>query len=216
MMDEKTLKNISKWESENKLLSGLKVNLTKYQRLKDKKNTDNKEKMNALGEKISNTLDDNKWMKLDWKEVKRSKGALEEGIEKVDKKITDRKRKLKQHGVGDKEATGLVSDKTTPDRPTRDWSKEQGECEVDKIYYNWAYGEMKVVKMEDDYIYMMMLDKKGCRHEWEGRNNVIIEMEDGSLEEVKEYAIDAIGRSLFPDKKDVKILDKKRSHKFFA
>ena len=140
------------------------ASMTKYQRLKDKKNPDNKEKMNELGDKIADSLEENKWMKLDWKEIKRSKGSLEEGIERVDKKITDRKRKLRQHGVGEMEATGLIEDETTPDRPTRDWSQEQGEAELDKIYYSWAYGEMQVVKLEDDYMYLMLLDKKGCKH----------------------------------------------------
>ncbi|MCI2062790.1 MAG: hypothetical protein LKJ83_08460 [Eubacteriaceae bacterium] len=214
-MDEKTLRNIGKWENENKLLSGLKVNMTKYQRLKDKKNPDNKEKMGELGDKISDALDENKWMKLDWKEIKRSKGSLEEGIEKVDKKITDRKRKLRQNGVGEMAATGLVEDQTTPDRPTRDWSQEQGEAELDKIYYNWAYGEMQVVKLEDDYMYLMLLDKKGCRHEWAGRNNAIIEMDDGSLEEVKEYSVASIGKSIFPNKEDVKVLDAEKAHRIF-
>ncbi|MEE3361962.1 MAG: hypothetical protein VZQ84_00220 [Anaerovoracaceae bacterium] len=214
-MDEKTLKMIDKWEKENRILLGLKVNLDNYQHLKSSRSSENKERMKELGNEIGEVIEENKWMKLNWKEIKRSKSALEEGIAKVDKKITDRKRKLHKQGVDAKAAAGLAEADIPDEITDRDWTEERSAADVGRTYYNWAYGEMEVIRKDGDYLYLIINDRKGCKTEWSGRNNIIIEMDDGSLEEVKQYPVSAIGETLFPEKDDIKVQDKKIAHKIF-
>ena len=236
-MDEKTAKSIEKWEAEKKSLESVKRYIKKYQKLKEDKENDNKAEMNKIGEKVTAIFEDSKWMKLEWKEIKKSKKALEEGIAKVDKKISDRKKKIddaadkpkdtdkktvvkagpKDKSIDDETGSGasLSDDKEDiPAEEERDWSGEIEKCEPGSVYYHWIYGKMEVLAKEGDYIYMKLLDKKGCRHEWLAKNNAVVEI-DGKKEEAKEFSLFSIGRWLFPDMADMEIIDPDKAHRSF-
>ena len=236
-MDEKTAKSIEKWEAEKKSLESVKRYIKKYQKLKEDKENDNKAEMNKIGEKVIAIFEDSKWMKLEWKEIKKSKKALEEGLAKVDKKISDRKKKIgdasgKQDDKGEKSfakagpkdkavdeeaesGASLGDDKEDiPAEEERDWSGEIEKCEPGSVYYHWIYGKMEVLAKEGDYIYMKLLDKKGCRHEWLAKNNAVVEI-DGKKEEAKEFSLFSIGRWLFPDVGDIEIIDPDKAHRSF-
>jgi hypothetical protein len=236
-MDEKTAKSIEKWEAEKKSLESVKRYIKKYQKLKEDKENDNKAEMNKIGEKVTAIFEDSKWMKLEWKEIKKSKKALEEGLAKVDKKISDRKKKIgdasgKQDDKGEKSfakagpkdkavdeeaesGASLGDDKEDiPAEEERDWSGEIEKCETGSVYYHWIYGKMEVLAKDGDYIYMKLLDKKGCRHEWLAKNNAVVEI-DGKEEEAKEFSLFSIGRWLFPDVDDIEIIDPDKAHRSF-
>jgi len=236
-MDEKAAKSIEKWEAEKKSLESVKRYIKKYQKLKEDKENDNKAEMNKIGEKVTAIFEDSKWMKLEWKEIKKSKKALEEGLAKTDKKISDRKKKIgdasdKQDDKGEKsfakagpkdkamdeeaETGRPASDEKEgiPKEEERDWSEEIEKCEEGSVYYHWAYGKMEVLAKEGDYIYMKLMDKKGCRHEWLTKNNAAVEI-DEKKEEAKEFSLFSIGRWLFPDIADVEVIDPEKAHRSF-
>lgn len=209
-MDDKTLKNIEKWEAEIKSLESVKRQIKKFAKLKDEKA--DKEDIAVVNDKIVALFEDHKFMKLDWKEIKRSKASREEGLEKINKKIADRKKKLDAVKEEEPAAPEVPAE---PEVPTRDWSEEIAACAPQQEYFHWAYGKMEVLAMEDDYIYLKLLDKKGCKFEWLSKNNAIVEI-DGKDEEVKEFSITSIGKWLFPEMEDVDVVDKDKAHKIFS
>lgn len=93
-MDNRLQKNISKWEEENRLLELVKDNLENYIALKDEKG--DKDEMDIANAKITGIIEENSWMKLDWKLIKRSKASRAEGLAKVERKISARNKKIKR------------------------------------------------------------------------------------------------------------------------
>lgn len=202
-MEEKLRKNIGNWETEKKTLESLKRYLKKYAKLKDAKAE--KADLDKVNKKITEILEEHDWIQMEWKDVKRSKASREEGVQKLMKTISDKKKKIEN-------ATDEIIEIQSP---TRDWSEEISQCQLYGNYYHWAYGKMEVAQMEGDYIFLRLLDKKGCKHDWLERNNAIIDV-DGKTEELKKFSLQSIGRWIFPDVADVEILDKEMAHKFFA
>jgi len=213
-MDEKTARNVEKWTNEVNILENVKRQIKKYRELKDDRENDSKEEMNRTGGSISEALDDNKWTKLTWKEIKRSGRALDEGLEKIDRKISDRKKKLEASQPEDsgKEEAAEESDTTAVEK---DWSGEIRSCGVESVYYHWAYGKMEVVDMEGDYIYLRPLDRKGCSTVVLSKNDTVVKI-GGREEIVKEFSVSSIGRWLYPDAGDVKIIDPALAHKSYS
>ena len=209
-MDDKTLKNIEKWEAEIKSLESVKRQIKKFAKLKDEKA--DKEDIAVVNDKVVKLFDDHKFMKLDWKEIKRSKASREEGLEKIDKKIADRKKKLDAVKEEEPAAPEVPAE---PEVPARDWSEEIAACAPGQEYYHWAYGKMEVLAMEEDYIYLKLKDKKGCKFEWLTKNNAVVEI-DGKDEEVKEFGVSSIGKWIFPEMDDVEVMDKSKAHKIFS
>jgi len=212
----------AKWEEEKKSLESVRRQLKKYQKQKNEKAE--KEELIKTGDKIAAAFEDNKWMKLEWKDIKRSKAAIETGLEEIDKKIATRSKKMENDKEQEAEAAGdaaesePVSDIVTKNREEKpdgkDWSGEIAECGPESVYYHWAYGKMEVVYREEDYIYMRLADKKGCRHEWLDKNNQVIEI-DGKQEEVKEFSVYSIGKWLYPSMDEVDVKNKETAHKTF-
>ncbi len=217
-MDEKVLKNIEKWKSEISALEEIKAAVTEFAGLKDGKAE--KEEIAPVNEKTAGLFDDHAFIKMDWLEVKRSKASREEGLAKIEKKISDRVKKIEKAGGTLEEAPAdepeeAVEEVIEEAEPERDWSEEIEKCAPEAVYYHWAYGKLEVVAMEGDYIYMRPLDRKGCKHEWLTKNNAIVEI-DGDEEEVKEFSIYSIGRWLFPEIEDVEVIDPEKAHRIFS
>ena len=219
-MDEKNLKNIEKWKGEISILEEIKAAVAEFAELKDGKAP--KEEIAPVNDKVVGLFDDNSFVKMDWLEVKRSKASREEGISKIEKKISDRLKKIEKAGGEAEEAPEeepeeeIVEEEVIEEaEPERDWSEEIEKCAPGAVYYHWAYGKLEVLAMEGDYIYLRPLDRKGCKHEWLTKNNAIVEI-DGEEEDVKEFSITSIGRWLFPEVEDVDIIDPAKAHKMFA
>ena len=212
-MDEKTMKNIGKWQGEIAILEEIKAAVEEFASMKDEKAA--KEDIAPVNDKAAALFDDNGFVKMDWKEVKKSKASREEGLEKLEKKISDRAKKIEKAGGAVEEAPAEEEIVEEPVEEERDWTEEIEKCAPEAIYYHWAYGKLEVVAMDGDYIYLRPLDKKGCKHEWLTKNNAIVEI-DGEEEDVKEFSIYSIGRWLFPDPEDVKVVDEAKAHKIFA
>lgn len=205
-MDNRLQKNISKWEEENRLLELVKDNLENYIALKDEKG--DKDEMDIANAKITGIIEENSWMKLDWKLIKRSKASRAEGLAKVERKISARTKKIKEGEL-------LIStEDNAVATEVKDWESVIQACDVGSQYYHWAYGRMEVVAMEDVYIYLKLLDKKGIRSSWIGKNNVLVEV-DGKIDEMKEFSKYAIGRWLFPEEAEVEVKDSEAAHKMF-
>lgn len=96
----------------------------------------------------------------------------------------------------------------------KDWSTEIQHCQPGSVYYNKIYGKMEVVAIEDDYIYLRILDKKGCAPDFLEKNNILVEI-DGMDEEAKEFSLSSIGRWLFPEMKDVDTSNASNVHRIF-
>lgn len=213
-MDDKSTKSLEKWEGEIKTLESLRRYIRRFKKAKEDKD---KEEMKKISDKVAVIFEENKWLKLEWKEIKRGKAALEEGIEKVSRRVDERKKKM--IALGDELGVDLseygLKGKKKAGKTDRDWSAEIAACREGTEYYHWAYGKMQVIGLDEEYIYVKILDKKGCKHEWLNKGNVIVVLDEGE-EEVKEFSRDSIGRWLFPESKDVKIINGETAHKTFA
>lgn len=207
-MEDKAEKLAGKWEIEKKELESLKRRLKKYQKLKNEKA--DLDELHKAGDKIASVLDESRWIKLDWKQIKRSKKNIEEGLTKVDEKIKTRKKKLEDLGtdaqVDTKPAGKPAPVKEKPVPKERDWSEERNGCNVGTSLYHWAFGPMEVTGMEESYIYLKVLDKKGCRGEWAKK---------AAIPGDKEFSLNSIGRWLFPKETDVHVVDPESAHKLF-
>lgn len=217
-MDEKILKNIEKWKTEIAALDEIKAAVSEFAGLKDSKA--DKEEIAPVNDKVVGLFEEHPFIKMDWLDVKRSKASREEGIEKIEKKISDRMKKIEKAGGADaaepEEAEETVEEEIVEEaEPERDWSEEIEKCAPGAVYYHWAYGKLEVVAMEDEYIYLLPLDKKGVKHEWLSKNNAIVEI-DGEEEDAKEFSVYAIGRWLFPEIEDVEIVDPEKAHRIFS
>ncbi len=213
-MEDKQAKNMEKWKEEIKTLESLRRNFRKFKKAKEDKD---KEEMNKLSDKVDEIMEENKWVKMDWKKIKRGKAALEEGTEKLGRKIDDRKKKIMALGEeagADLYELGLKKAKKGEDSG-RDWSKEISQCTEGSEYYHWAYGKVSVVAKDEEYLYVRIMDKKGCKHDWLNKGNVVLVIDENKEEEVKEFALDAIGRWLFPEIADVKVIDDSSAHRIF-
>ena len=215
IMDEKILNNIEKWKSEIAALETIKAAVGEFADLKDSKAA--KEDIAPVNDKVTALFDENSFIKMEWLEVKRSKASREEGIAKIEKKISDRLKKIEKAGA-EEEAPAAEPEEAPAEEaaePERDWTEEIEKCTPGSVYYHWAYGKLEVVTIENDYIYARVIDKKGCKHEWLAKNNSMAEI-DGVVEDVKEFALSSIGRWLFPEADDVKVIDPEKAHKMFA
>ena len=65
---------MEKWKEEIKTLESLRRNFRKFKKAKEDKD---KEEMNKLSDKVDEIMEENKWVKMDWKKIKRGKAALE-------------------------------------------------------------------------------------------------------------------------------------------
>ena len=203
-MKENQDKKLEKWESEIEVLEKVKDLLVKYSKLKDEKAE--KDKVDRMNAKIASIIEDNYWTRLEWGTIKRGKQSREDGLKKIEKKIADREKKIAAHKAELEEAGGAAG---------RDWTAEIEACTEGSRYYHWAYGEMEVLAAEDQYIYLKVLDKKGVKHEWLGKNNAEVIDDEGEVVKVKEFPRNAIGAWLFPEKDDVTVQDPKTAHKMF-
>ena len=204
-MKEMQDKKIVKWQSEIEVLEELKKDVQEFAELKDQKGE--KDKIDRLNAKIADIIENNFWTRLEWSTIKRGKQSRAEGLEKIEKKIKDRVKKIEAQKKAIEEAEEPLI--------AKDWDKYRDECtEGDKLFH-WAYGEMEVMAVEGEYLFMKVLDKKGCKLDWLGKNNAEVITIDGDVEQVKEFPKDAIGRWLFPDKEDVQVEDKASCHKIF-
>lgn len=206
-MEDKTIKNTEKWNAEKDSLEMARKHLKEFIKLKEDKAE--KEAIKDEGDVLEKIFEENKFFKLDWKEVKRSKASRSEGLEKIEKKIADRKKKIEK-AVAEEE-----SQSKTESSDGRDWSDEISKCAPSSIFYHWIYGKMEVLHMEEDYLYMKLIDKKRCKSSFLAGNNVLLDV-NGKEESVKEFSIYSIGKWLFPEEGDVKIIDEKLCHKMFA
>lgn len=208
-------RNMSKWADEIELLEIIKESLEKYIVLKDEKGE--KDEVDICNAKITAIIEENSWMRLDWKVIKRSKANRTEGLEKIKKKISDRQKKLDEGEKLLSEEVMIAEDGTvTPVSDGKDWSSVIEECQEGSEYYHWAYGKMEVVLIEGNYLYLKLLDKKGVKTPWMSQNNVLVEV-DGKVDEMKEFSLDSIGRWLFPEEDDVVVPedDNDMAHKLF-
>ena len=204
-MKEMQDKKIVKWQSEIEVLEELKKDVQEFAELKDQKGE--KDKIDRLNAKIADIIENNFWTRLEWSTIKRGKQSRAEGLEKIEKKIKDRVKKIEAQKKAIEEAEEPLI--------AKDWEKYRDECtEGDKLFH-WAYGEMEVMAVEGEYLFMKVLDKKGCKLDWLSKNNAEVITIDGDVEQVKEFPKDAIGRWLFPDKEDVQVEDKASCHKIF-
>ncbi|MEG0662072.1 MAG: hypothetical protein RR472_02225, partial [Anaerovoracaceae bacterium] len=173
-MEEKLQKKVLKWEEEIKILEEVRRAFKGFSKLKDEKAV--KGEIDGASEVVLALLDEHKWVNIDWKDLKRSKASRIEGIEKLDKKIEDRRILIDEVNTFEKENGGSFMENGKLVAPLRDWEVEIESCRPDSIYYHWAYGRLEVILEEDGYIYLRVLDKKGCAHEWLKKNNAIIEL----------------------------------------
>ena len=204
-MKEKQDQKIEKWTGEIKTLEKIRDNLIRYSALKDEKGE--KDKIDRLNAKVAGLIEDNYWTRLEWSTIKRGKQSRAEGLEKIEKKIAQREKK-----VAARQAELLAEGDSSL---AKDWAEARAACQEGDRYYHWAYGEMEVAVVEEDYLYLKVLDKKGCKTDWAVRNNAEVIGMDGEVEEVKEFPRNAIGKWLFPDKEDVKVVRKEEAHKLF-
>lgn len=189
-MRENQDKKLEKWNSEIGVLQELKTALEEYATLKDEKGE--KDKIDTLNAKIANLIEDNSWTRLEWGVIKRGKQSRAEGLDKIEKRIKDRQKKIDEHIAEKAETPEAV---VAPDG--LDTGVLRAECEEGDIYQHLVYGEMEVLAVEGDYIYLKILDKKGVRDGWPNKNNAVVQTEEG-LEEVKEFPRNALGTVLFP------------------
>ena len=203
-MKENQDKKLEKWSAEIEVLTTLKESMEEFAELKDTKGE--KEKIDILNAKIANLIDDNSWVRLEWSTVKRGKQSRQEGIDKLAHKIKDRQKKIAAQEKKVADADPVPAD--------IDAEKLQAECEEGGHYFHWAYGEVEVLAIEGDYIYVKILNRKGVRAGWMDKNNAVVNTEDG-LEEVKEFPRTAIGAWLFPDAADVPAIEGIEGHKAF-
>lgn len=244
-MDVKIRKNVEKWQDEIKSLEKARRKLKKYQKLKnDKAQLDD---IHKAGDKVEDVISENGWMKLNWKEIKRSRDNIEKGLEKIEDKIAVREKeeaaekaaaederiqgkndsgkpsgtdsRQENKAEGKSAETGAVTAKAGDASSENgwDWSVEIDKCALNSIYYHWAFGEMEVAGMDEDgkHIYLRLLDRNGCRPEWDSRNEVAVEV-NGRTENLKEFLKSSIGRWLFPNKEDVLVKDPETAHRMFA
>lgn len=203
-MKENEDKKLEKWAAENAILIDLKASLEEFSALKDSKG--DKEQIDILNAKIANLIEDNSWIRLEWSVIKRGKQSRQEGLEKIERKIKDRRRKV--------DAYMKALDAQAPVTPAVDAAKLQEECKEGERYFHWAYGEVELLAVEDDYVFAKILDRKGVRGGWAARNNAEVYTDDG-FEEVKEFPRSAIGVWLFPEAKDVPAVEGIDGHKMF-
>ena len=203
-MRENQDKKMDKWTAEIAVLKDLKEAMEQFAELKDTKGE--KEQIDILNAKIANLIEDNSWIRLDWSTIKRGKQSRLEGIEKTDRKIRARAKKIDAHQK-EVDAQDMVP-------ADIDAEKLQAECAEGNHYFDWAYGEVEVLAIEDDYVFVKILDRKGVRAGWMDKNNAVVNTENG-LEEVKEFPRSAIGVWLFPDAKDVPAIEGIEGHKVF-
>ena len=204
-MKEMQDKKIAKWETEIKVLEELQKDVQDFADLKDQKG--DKDKIDRLNAKISDIIENNFWTRLEWSTIKRGKQSRAEGLEKIEKKIKDRKKKIAAQQKAIEEAEEPLI--------AKDWEKYRAECsEGDKLFH-WAYGEMEVVAIEGEYLFMTVLDKKGCKFDWLNKNTSEAFDADFELVQTKQFPKEAIGRWLFPDKEDVQVEDPAKCHKIF-
>ena len=203
-MKENQDKKMDKWTAEIGVLNTLKESLEEFAELKDNKGE--KEKIDILNAKIANLIEDNSWVRMEWSVIKRGKQSRQEGIDKLAQKIKDRQKKIAAHEKKVAEADPVPAD--------IDAEKLQAECEEGGRYFHWVYGEVEVLAIEEDYVYVKILDRKGVRAGWMDKNNAVVNTEDG-LEEVKEFPRTAIGVWLFPEAKDVPAVEGVEGHKVF-
>jgi len=203
-MKENQDTKLEKWEAEIETLEKIEDLVVKYSKLKDEKGE--KDKIDRLNAKIASIIEDNFWTRLEWGTIKRGKQSREDGLKKIERKIADRRKKIDARKAELAEESGAAG---------RDWTEEIEACTEGNHYFHWAYGEMEVLAVEDQYIYLKVLDKKGCKFEWLDKNNAeVIDME-GDVVKVKEFPRNAIGTWLFPEKEDVTVQDPKTAHKMF-
>ena len=203
-MRENQDKKLEKWTAEIGVLTTLKEALEEFAELKDTKGE--KERIDILNAKIANLIDDNSWIRLEWSVVKRGKQSRQEGIEKLAHKIKDRQKKIDAQVKKEEENDPVPAD--------IDAEKLQAECAEGGHYFHWTYGEVEVLAIEEDYIYVKILDRKGVRAGWMDKNNAVVNTENG-LEDVKEFPRSAVGIWLFPDAKDVPAVEGIEGHKVF-
>lgn len=203
-MKENQDKKLEKWSAEIGVLTTLKEAMEEFAELKDTKGE--KEKIDILNAKIANLIEDNSWVRLEWSVIKRGKQSRQEGIEKLAHKIKDREKK-----IAAQEKKVAAADPVPADI---DAEKLQAECVEGGHYFHWAYGEVEVLAIEGDYIYVKILNRKGVRAGWMDKNNAVVNTEDG-LEEVKEFPRTAIGAWLFPDAADVPAIEGIEGHRVF-
>lgn len=203
-MKENQDKKMDKWTAEISLLTELKEAMEQFAELKDTKGE--KEQIDILNAKIANMIEDNSWIRLEWSVVKRGKQSRQEGIEKVDRKIKARQKKMEHHLK--------LLDANDPVPTDIDAEKLQAECTEGGHYYHWVYGEVEVLAIEGDYVFVKILDRKGVRAGWMNKNNAVVDTDSG-LQEVKEFPRTAIGVWLFPEAKDVPVIEGAEGHKVF-
>jgi hypothetical protein len=216
MADDKELKEIvmkenqdvklEKWHREVGILEEIKTNLEEYARLKDEKGE--KDDIDRLNAKIANAIEDNSWARLEWGTIKRGKASRAEGLEKIAKKISDRNKKIKAREKQLEEEAGEEK------AHIADIKKAVDECTEGSLFYHWAYGEMEVLAIDGEYIYLKVLDKKGCKSKWLKKNNAELTL-DGMTEQVKEFHKNAIGRWLFTRSERVTVPESEEAHKLF-
>lgn len=209
-MYNKIQKNLEKWNKEVGMLGNLRELVKEYAGLKEAKGE--KDDIDRHNAKITGIIEENRWMNLEWKEIKRSKAGRQTGISKIDKKISDRKKKISDAEALQEPEKSFSADGVQIE--TYDWSEEIENCQGGNTYYHWSYGKMEVVASEAHYIYLRPMEKKGVRNTWISRNNVIIEV-DGVMEEAKEFSKVAIGACLFPKEEQVMPVEGVPAHKIF-
>lgn len=206
-MDERTENVINQLDSEKAALENIRKHLKKFITLKEEKASKNEIKdENELIEKLFN---DNEFIESEWKLIKRSKASRLDGVEKLDREISDRKKKIEQ--IFECE---MISVKTE-DEKAHDWSDEIESCSEGSLFYHWAFGKMQVLCREGDYIYLKISDKKGCKASFLASDDAVVELA-GKEEKTKQFSIYSIGKWLFPTSEDVKVIDTKNCHKIFA
>ena len=132
---------------------------------------------------------------------------------KMDEKTRKNRKKLDEKAEVCRKADDSVEYEGTIGNE-KDWNSEIEKCQPGSVYYNRVYGKMEVVAAEDEYIYLRILDRKGCDPVFLEKNNTIVEI-DGRDEEAKEFSLFSIGRWLFPEKEDVDTSDASNVHSIF-
>lgn len=204
-MKENQNRKLDKWNSEIGVLESLKKALEEYSALKDEKGE--KDKIDKLNAKIANLIDENFWTKLEWNTIKRGKQSRTEGLEKIEKKIKDRQKKIEAYMQEQADDSAPLSEEER--------EKLRQECKEGDVFYHWTYGEMEVLVVEEDYLYLKILDKKGVKSELADANMVEVMNAEGDFEEAKEFPKSAIGRWLFPDKEVVPAVEGVEGHKIY-
>ena len=199
-MKEKQDKKLEKWTGEIAVLETLHKHITGFNKLKEEKG--DKDKLDKINAKIANLIEDNSWTRLEWSVIKRGKASRVEGLEKIEAKIKERNKKIEAQ----------KTDEGKED--SRDWTAEREAVTEGSKFYNYIYGELEVLAVEEEYLYLKIIDKKGVRDGWLTKNNAAVTTIEG-VEDVKEFPRTAIGRSLFPDAKAVASIQGAEGHKMF-